>query len=265
MDIRQEIEEAEYILIGLGEEFDLPEILRKQPEYEADVEQLKADGILWLKPYLEDRYRRENGAEQCVEMEEALRKLTALVEKKSYFVISTAMNRSLRQIPWKKLLLKKERFVAPCGDWSKKQCPDRCMEGLQPLTEADEASLADWYAALRRGEEMLPELGVCPNCGKTLILNNVCAPRYDEQGYMEQWIQYRNWLQNTMGHRLVILELGEGMRYPSVMRWPFEKIAFFQQKTTLYRVNAQLPQISEELRGKAVSIPENPIAWLRGL
>ena len=62
------------------------------------------------------------------------------------------------------------------------------------------------------------------------MLNNVYAENYDESGYLDQWGHYRKWLQGTLNRRLFVLELGVGMRFPSVVRWPFEKVAFFNQK-----------------------------------
>lgn len=52
-----------------------------------------------------------------------------------------------------------------------------------------------------------------------------------------------------MNHRLVILEIGEGTRFPSIMKNPFERIAMFQQKAELYRIDEE----------------QNPIAWLLAL
>lgn len=89
-------------------------------------------------------------------------------------------------------------------------------------------------------------MGKCPNCGKELIFNNIYAEQYDEKGYLENWAEYHNWLQNTWNHRLVILEIGEGTRFPSIMKNPFERIAMFQQKAELYRIDEE----------------QNPIAWL---
>ena len=148
-----------------------------------------------------------------------------------------------------KLLIKKERYVNPCGEWSKLQCPDGCPEGLLPVTDNEEKILRDWYQNMKKGDFRIPDLGKCPNCGKELIFNNIYAEQYDEKGYLENWAEYHNWLQNTWNHRLVILEIGEGTRFPSIMKNPFERIAMFQQKAELYRIDEE----------------QNPIAWLLAL
>ena len=68
-----------------------------------------------------------------------------------------------------------------------------------------------------------------------------------------------------MNHKLLVLELGVGMQFPSVIRWPFEKVVFFNQKAFLCRVNEKLYQLTEELAGKGCGISMNAIDWLKQL
>ena len=164
-------------------------------------------------------------------------------------MVSSSLNHKLAEVPWKKMLLKKERFVAPCGDWTKKQCPDGCEEGIQTVTEADEEQLQESFKKLQTNGFSVPDLGKCPKCGKKLVLNNVYAGRYDEKGYLKTWTEYQNWLQNTLNHKMVLLERGEGNRFPTIIRFPFERIALFQQKADLYCIDGE----------------QNPIAWLLSL
>lgn len=100
--------------------------------------------------------------------------------------------------------------MAPCGDWTKKQCPDGCEEGIQTVTEADEEQLQESFKKLQTNGFSVPDLGKCPKCGKKLVLNNVYAGRYDEKGYLKTWTEYQNWLQNTLNHKMVLLEMGRG-------------------------------------------------------
>jgi len=58
------------------------------------------------------------------------------------------------------------------------------------------------------------------------------------------------------------LELGVDLTYPSIIRWPFEKVAFYNQKAHFVRVNKRLYHMSEEIRDKGVSIAENAVQWL---
>ena len=94
-------------------------------------------------------------------------------------------------------------------------------------------------------------------------MNIVKTEGYLEEGYLPSWERYRTWLSCTLNKKLCILELGVGFQYPSVIRWPFEKTAFLNQKASFVRVNSKFFQISEELKGKAISIPQNPLLLLR--
>ena len=68
-----------------------------------------------------------------------------------------------------------------------------------------------------------------------------------------------------MNKKLLVLELGVGMRFPSVIRWPFEKVVFFNQKAFLCRVNEKLYHLTEELAEKGCGISVNAIDWLNQL
>ena len=98
-----------------------------------------------------------------------------------------------------------------------------------------------------------------------MVLNTVHTDDYDEKGYLEQWQLYTKWLQGTLNKNLTVVELGVGMRYPTVIRWPFEKIVFFNKKARLVRVNESLYQLTEELSGKGCGIPRNGVEWLENL
>ena len=52
------------------------------------------------------------------------------------------------------------------------------------------------------------------------------------------------------------------MNLPSVIRFPFEKIAFFNQKAEFIRVHEKLYQLSEELGGKGISQAQNAVKFL---
>lgn len=131
-------------------------------------------------------------------------------------------------------------IVAPFGSRSRFQCEDGC--GGQIWTEAE-----------------LPAGLVCPHCGKPLVPNTKDVANYLEAGYLPQWQAYTDWLTHTLNQKMTVLELGVGFDTPSVVRWPFERIAFLNQKARMYRVHARWHQLSEELNetGRAFSIACN--------
>ena len=130
------------------------------------------------------------------------------------------------------------------------QCEDVCTEDIYPVE--------DYKDVLDKEEEP-----VCPKCGKKLVMNHIGVKKYSEEGYLKKWNIYMKWLQGSLNRKICILELGVGMKYPSVIRWPFEKVTLINNKAKFMRVHKQLFQLTEEVRDKGVSVEENPIDFLR--
>ena len=54
----------------------------------------------------------------------------------------------------------------------------------------------------------------------------------------------------------------EGFASPTVMRWPFEKIIFFNRKALLYRVNEEFYQIPREVQERSIPVHGNSLEWI---
>ncbi len=79
---------------------------------------------------------------------------------------------------------------------------------------------------------------------------------------MEQWNKYMRWLQGTVNKRLCVLELGVGMQYPTVIRWPFERVTFINEKSSMFRIHSKLYHLTEEIKDRGYKIQEKPIDFL---
>ena len=71
-EILQKIEEAEYVLVGLGQEFDMEFFLQSREDYRRIREQLQQQNVLWLLPYVEEHFRRQYLPEMEAEIEKGL-------------------------------------------------------------------------------------------------------------------------------------------------------------------------------------------------
>lgn len=257
--IREKIEQAEMILVGLGEEFQCPAEVRRLPEYERGRDVIESAGMLWLWPAWDDycERRAKTGVSQVLE------KFADILEGKNYFVVSVAMNDYIAKAPWRA-----GRLVMPCGSSTRLQRAQESGGETIPLSDEDSVLLEEVLEGLYEGKfepDRLKDLGSGEDCDTPMVLNNICAEHYNEEGYLEQWGMYTKWLQGTLNRRALILELGVGMRFPSVIRFPFEKAAFFNQKAEFYRINEKLYHLTEELRGKGQGISQNAIDCLRNL
>jgi hypothetical protein len=256
--IIEDINTADMVLIGLGEEFDCTREFRSEDSYEKGKKILLESGKGALLPAWQELFRKEE-----------LRGLMAvihLLEGKNYFAVSVSTNARIMQMPWRE-----GRLVMPCGTTLYKQCTSSCEKNLQVVTEPERekvmGQLRKWRDSIRQNEDSeLPEgLGICPVCGEKVEFNNIYSESYDENGYLPDWTHYTKWLQGTLNRNLVILELGVGMKFPSVIRFPFEKTAYLNQKAKFYRINENLYQMTEELTKKGTGIAENVIDWLQNL
>jgi hypothetical protein len=253
ISLRQLLDDADMVLIGIGEEFDDERLFKDNEKYVEIKTELQQKGDLWLIPEAEVLFRKEYGSKVKPVME----KFAKLIADKNYFVVSTSMNPDISGTEWKE-----NRFVAPCGGSTHKQCCSCCTEGLIETDVSDIAVMAEYLSQPDRIKMQPLNIGKCSKCGGRLILNNVYADKYDENGYLKKWEAYKKWLQGTLNRKLLVLELGVGMKYPTVIRFPFEKVAFYNNKASFVRVNERLYQMTEELSGKGRTIAENSIDWL---
>lgn len=84
------------------------------------------------------------------------------------------------------------------------------------------------------------------------ITNPVCED-------VSNWDEYNAWLTKTLNKSLLVLELGVGLAYPNVVRWPFEKVAFVNNKAKMIRVHKSLYQTTDELGEKCIPMKADPI------
>lgn len=75
----------------------------------------------------------------------------------------------------------------------------------------------------------------------------------------ENWNDYMKWLGFTLNRHLLVLELGVGFANPMVIRFPFEKTVFLNQKSKMYRVHPLLPQVTAEIGERGTAIQADPL------
>lgn len=177
-------------------------------------------------------------SEKKEQLLEAYQQLAKMLQDRDYFIVTLCLDDVIYESE-----LDSEKIVSPCGFTNKWQCPDSCIDTI--YTQAD-----------------MPEDYCCPQCGKKLVANNVLADQYNENGYLPQWNLYTAWLQKTLNRKFAVVDLGTGMQFPSIIRFPFEKVVFYNEKAFLLRVNESIFQIPEEIHEKAYSYQKNAVDFL---
>ncbi len=94
-----------------------------------------------------------------------------------------------------------------------------------------------------------------------LLQERITAPLQEGED-SKGWENYLHWLSFTLNQNLCILELGVGFVQPQVIRFPFEKTCYFNQKSVFIRVHETLWQLSEEISGRGIAVKKNPVLFL---
>ena len=256
-EFREQFAQADMVLVGLGEEFDASSQLNNVQKFVNGKKLLQDRNALWLLPAWGEYCTEKLGMNA---VRTALEKLSYLLEGKNHFVVSVSTNSDIVFI-----LGGRKRLVMPCGSVLAKQCASGCEGEPSPVSADDRTSLTDFFEKLWHDspvQEGSALLGKCGQCGSSMVLNNVYADKYNEKGYLEDWQFYTKWLQGTLNRRLLLLELGVSMGFPSVVRYPFERVAVYNNKAFLCRVNEKTYQVPTDLSNKGCGISKNAIDWL---
>lgn len=252
--MHRQIERSDKILLGIGEEFqyDWDALIQDQRYQEIEAEIADREEYLWITPFIQKmilQQYREN------KWEKAYANLNKMLAGRDYFVVSLCMDDYIY-----KAGLDEERIVTPCGGFRRMQCDHNCCHELSDIPQDSYEAVQQYY----RGEVPIDTLKepVCTKCGAKLRFNQLGVTKYAEEGYLDRWNAYTKWLQGTVNRYLCILELGVGMAYPTIIRFPFEKIVYYNQKAFMYRVHSKLYQMSEETGGRGVGIQAFPVEYM---
>lgn len=243
-DYKEEIQEADLVLVGIGKELHADRLIdyskEIKNEYYQKLLEKEDEKSTWMKTVYERQYLLS------LDIVDYFKGLEDVLEGKDYFVITSNDDGLIYHSN-----LKKERITAPCGNGDFFQCSKPCSEQLYPA----KLGLEDLIVHYETTGEI--ETLECPKCGQKLIFNirtEDTKSIYIEGAYLTSWANYTKWLQNTLNKKIFILELGEGFETPSLFRWPFEKVAFYNEKATFVRVHRSLYQMGKELKEKGIAV-----------
>lgn len=253
-ELRERVCDAERVLVGLGEAFqyDWSALLQDDRFQEIEQEIGEDERYIWVVPFLQMMALRREREERW---DRAYRVLGELLEGTNFFVVSLCMDDYVYGAG-----LDEDRIVTPCGGFRKMQCDNNCVGELSEIVE--ESYEAVWRYYKKEIPLAALEEPICKKCGAKLRFNQLGVTRYAEEGYLKQWETYTKWLQGTVNKKICMLELGVGMAYPGIIRFPFEKMVYYNQKAFLYRVHPQLSQMGAEIGSRGRGIAEDPVDFL---
>lgn len=260
-NVKQAINNAEYILIGAGaglstaagleysgESFqkDYKEFIKKyhfEDLYTASFYPFSSQEekwAFWAKLIKLNRFR---------EPLKLYQELLELVKNKNYFVITTNVDGQFETAGFNK-----EKIFAIQGDYRFLQCENACHNKLYDNKEMVEEWLKH-TKNLKIPKQLVPK---CPVCGGNMEMNlRKDANFIQDENWYRQAQQYDEFLDRTEGKNVVLLEIGVGFNIPGIIRFPFEQMTCQHLKTMLIRINKDYPMVSHEIEGKAISFDED--------
>ncbi|MDE7020446.1 MAG: hypothetical protein K2P23_06010 [Lachnospiraceae bacterium] len=247
------------ILVGIGKEFqyDWDILLRnaRYQEIEKEIEEKEAEGkaeYRWIVPFMQKMALEEYLDEK---LDKAYQTLKKLIEDRNYFILSIVDDDYVYRYGFQE-----NRIVTPCGGFRQMQCDYNCGGQVSEFDNDMYQKILSYFNKDIKLEELSEP--VCGCCGQKRRFNQLGVSKYAEEGYLPQWEIYKKWLQGTVNKKVCVIELGAGMEMPSIIRWPFEKIIYYNQKSFLYRIHSVLYQLGENLGDRGLGIKEKSVDFL---
>lgn len=176
-------------------------------------------------------------------------RLFAFVKDQEYFVITTNVDAQFTKAGFAP-----ERIFAVQGDYGKLQCAKGCHKRLY-----DNESLVRRMAAEQKDcripSSLVPK---CPVCGGEMEVN-IRKDVYfvQDKAWYAAEERYEDFCGKACGKRTVLLELGVGYNTPTIIRFPFERMAYENKDVFLVRMNTQYPDAIPENAKKTLSFNED--------
>ena len=167
------------------------------------------------------------------------RLLLNVVKEKDYFVITTNVDGQ-----FEKSGFDRERIFTVQGDYAYLQCANGCHDKLY-YNENLVREMARQTNDCRIPSGLIPH---CPVCGGKMDVH-VRKDRYfvqDSQWYASNE-RYQDLLRKACDGNALLLELGVGYNTPTIIRFPFERLAAQRKNITLVRINRDYPEAQNRI------------------
>lgn len=259
IDAAKAIEKAEYILIGAGAGLsaaagltyggkrftdNFPEFIKKYgmtDMYSAGFYPFPSEEARW--GYWSKHVYVNRISPQAMPLYQKLKKL---VKEKRYFVLTTNADYQFYKADFGD-----DKIFATQGDYGLIQC----MRGCHPKTYDDTKMMNQMHQA--RKDCLIPSYMVpkCPVCGGPMNMNLRCDQYFvEDDAWHEAESRFGAFLDECEDKKTVLLELGIGFNTPTIIRFPFEKLAREKENMTLIRLNLDEAIVPESLGKRAIGI-----------
>ncbi|MBD5507173.1 MAG: Sir2 silent information regulator family NAD-dependent deacetylase [Lachnospiraceae bacterium] len=177
------------------------------------------------------------------------RTLLEMLQGKKIFVLSTNADKQ-----FEKAGLSEEKIFCTQGDYFHIQCVKGChpktYDGVELFRQMDRER-----KDCKIPSELVPK---CPVCGGAMNMNlRVDRHFVEDEAWHAAEERFGEFLSEMLADKtsnVVLLELGVGFNTPTIIRFPFEKLAKEHENISLIRLNLKEAIVPESLGDRAVGI-----------
>ena len=140
-EIREKVQDAELVLIGLGEDFqyDWRVLLQDKRYQEIEQEIRDSEQYVWIVPFLQKMVLLQGWEDRWKLAYDNLREL---IKDKNYFIISLCMDDRIYETGFEE-----QRIVTPCGGFRRMQCDANCSGELTEIPDRKSTRLNSSHMA----------------------------------------------------------------------------------------------------------------------
>lgn len=185
-----------------------------------------------------------------------MRNLYEIMKDKNYFVVTSNGDTHFELAGFSK-----DRIFEIEGNCRNLQCSNSCHDKIYPGDEI----LSKMAKSQENGKvpsEIIPK---CPECGGDMQLHFEIDRNFLKGQYWQtKYKNYQNFIKEAHGKKLVLLELGVGVRN-QLIKAPFMRLTNFEENATYITVNKGELYIPNEIADKSIGIDGNVAEMLEEL
>ena len=187
----------------------------------------------------------------------AYQDLVALLQGRDYFVLTTNVDHQFQRAG-----IDEARLFYTQGDYGLFQCSVPCHQETYDNKDMVEAMVRE-QKHQRIPSDLLPR---CPRCGEPLVPNLRSGDSFvEDAGWHAAAERYDRFLKDHRRGRTVLLEIGVGGNTPSIIKFPFWRMALRNRHATYVQLNAGEVFAPTELAERAVLVDGDAAKMLSAL
>lgn len=170
--------------------------------------------------------------------------LYELIKNKDYFVLTTNVDHQFQIAGFDK-----HRLFYTQGDYGLFQCSVPCHNKTYDNKDLI-LKMVESQKDMKIPSSLIPK---CPICGKPMEMNLRADDKFvQDDGWYAHAEAYKDFVDKTKGKKVVLIEIGVGYNTPTIIKYPFERMTYFDKNTKLIRINKDYAICSDEIKDKTI-------------